>query len=993
MLWAKTLPLTLGSLLLSCGQHLPPEEGNTPLPEICARETSSRQLRINEVMAKNEGSVIDDAAETEDWLELYNGGDEAVELSCVKISGGEGVGAVLPPFRLPPAATHVLWADAEHAQGERHLPFKLKSEGGTLELIARSGGGSIDRVVYKPLQVDEAWARFPDGHGFELCRYASPGRLNGEQCTPPKPVELPEEVFEEFEIPEDKFAPVAPLIVSELDLRPGGFVELFNQSEDPIDATELLLQLDTHGPGLAWPLPGAGVAVGVTSVIAAGQRVAVPLTEEHVAAVLNHPAQEGVVTLFRGDAVWDRVDFMRWPVGAVLTRRSNGLFRYCTNASPGEKNNCEPLMQRDVGDRVRHLHTPGDFAALSQGSSEVGIQSVKVVVDRAPGVVHLLSGTRWALHYEFIREEILKQEKLDRCDQAQASSFNTGWWNFSQKEYFQVEGREFLMSTLSRHAGAGLYAIEYTFGDLISAEQMAEGYWLTVGHTDDPSRWVLRAQDASQVKRARELEGELPIVGPNAPFENVVFQALTEGEAYGTLRFIPVGELQSQPLGPKVVVVTDYVPNDIPFVGGLITEAFQTPLAHVNVLSQSRGTPNAALKAARSDKRFAALQDKLVHLQVTSGGLSIEAADPSEAQAFWKRFQTAGPKVSPRVDTRVRGPQDLADHSLESIPIVGAKASQMAELLKLAKVADDCDGIRFPKVAEQPFAVPLVHYLEHFRSSGAEALLDKAEASKAFREDPLARAAALEEVQALMRAHPVDPKLLRAVEAAVEERFGTIRVRFRSSSNTEDLPNFSGAGLYTSVGAELGDDKRRVEDALRIVWASLWNPRAYDEREFVNIEHRKAAMGVLVHPAFESEEANGVGVSRNLLDPVRGDLHYINAQRGEASVTNPAPGTTTEQLTTPYGPAYRGVEYQSRSSLLLPGETQVLRPSEIRQLSCGLRRIHEWFKPLIDPDDKNPWFAMEIEFKLSDETREVVIKQARPHSFGERSGFGDCREF
>jgi len=36
-------------------------------------------------------------------------------------------------------------------------------------------------------------------------------------------------------------------------------------------------------------------------------------------------------------------------------------------------------------------------------------------------------------------------------------------------------------------------------------------------------------------------------------------------------------------------------------LGGLITEAFQTPLSHVNLLSQARGTPNMALAGARTD--------------------------------------------------------------------------------------------------------------------------------------------------------------------------------------------------------------------------------------------------------------------------------------------------------------------------------------------------------------------------------------------------------
>jgi len=68
------------------------------------------------------------------------------------------------------------------------------------------------------------------------------------------------------------------------------------------------------------------------------------------------------------------------------------------------------------------------------------------------------------------------------------------------------------------------------------------------------------------------------------------------------------------------------------------------------------------------------------------------------------------------------------------------------------------------------------------------------------------------------------------VEAAVSARFGTERVRFRSSSNSEDLPNFNGAGLHTSTSAELGDPERTVANALRVVWSSLWNTRAYEER-------------------------------------------------------------------------------------------------------------------------------------------------------------------
>jgi hypothetical protein len=100
------------------------------------------------------------------------------------------------------------------------------------------------------------------------------------------------------------------------------------------------------------------------------------------------------------------------------------------------------------------------------------------------------------------------------------------------------------------------------------------------------------------------------------------------------------------------------------------------------------------------------------------------------------------------------------------------------------------------------------------------------------------------------------------------------------------------------VSAALGDPERTVADGIRQVWASLWTPRAYDERELANIDHDRAAMGILIHEAFAGvERANGVAVSRDVNNPLRSDAHYLSAQVGEASVTNPAPGVVSESLT------------------------------------------------------------------------------------------------
>jgi hypothetical protein len=147
---------------------------------------------------------------------------------------------------------------------------------------------------------------------------------------------------------------------------------------------------------------------------------------------------------------------------------------------------------------------------------------------------------------------------------------------------------------------------------------------------------------------------------------------------------------------------------------------------------------------------------------------------------------------------------------------------------------------------------------------------------------------------------------------------------------------------------------------------------------------------VLVHEAYDGvERANGVCVSRDVLDPTRSDVTYINAQLGEASVTNPAPGITSEQLLFTW---YQTppVIYQSHSSLT---DAPILRLPEVVRLSCFLRTAHAHFRAKLDPMAANRWFAIEFEWKLVGPERRLVIKQGRPYGFGAAVVPADCREF
>jgi len=957
-------------------------------------------LVINEVMTDNDAAYVDEAGEVEDWIELANTSDQALELSDYELRDDHGHSFALPAQTLANGAVAVVIADSDRSQGPLHADFKLSATGLVLEVFDTRSRRASDRVVVPGLKTNDTYARFPSGHGaFQVCRYASPERDNGAHCGPPAEPAVLDRTWPPFSWPSDWQAQSGPLVLSELALKPASFVEVVNISSEPVELGSYRLQVAPSAPGQAWPSPDAGTTLAWgAEQLPAGERLVVDVTEPDVSTLSADPAFEGVVTIFDAAAnPIDRVDFMRWPAGASLAHGDDNVhrLRFCASPSPGASNDdCDPLPSRDVGDRVRHLYTPDDYDALAAGDTNVGLAGVKFIVDlQAGAVVHLLGTRAWPLHYTFIREQIDGQAPLDRCDPAQSQAFDQGWYEFSEREYFQVDGRRYLLGTLDTFPAAGLRALDFAVGDQISGAQMQQAFFRVMQNidTEDVQAWSVHPSEPRQETVLDSIAGNLPIVGANAPFAQQRFQLLSEGVAFGRLQFFGVDELERAAPGPNVIAVTEAVPNDIPFVAGLITEAFQTPLAHVNVLSQNRGTPNLGLHDARNQPDVASLLGQLVRFEVDGQGYQLRAATSQEVATFQAARVPMGPPIAPRLDDSVSGLVDLSGHGIEDLPSIGAKAAQLAELARVVSTDAACSG-SLPLPA-QPFAIPMQHYLAHFERSGGRARLEAAQANPDFGSDPVQRTAALADVRAAIASTALDPQLLAAVEQAVGQRFGQARLRFRSSSNTEDLPGFNGAGLYESWAAGLNDPDRPIADAIRAVWASLWDERAYDEREFGNIDQHGVAMAVLVHAAFRSERANVIVISRDVLDPTRADIHYMNAQQGEASVANPAPGVSTEQLLhhVQLVPGTPEIEYQHDSSL--SHGQHVLTLSDAQHISCYVGALHDHFQALLDPSGDNHWFAMDVEIKLVGDARDVVIKQARPYSFARSDRPSDCREF
>jgi hypothetical protein len=197
-------------------------------------------------------------------------------------------------------------------------------------------------------------------------------------------------------------------------------------------------------------------------------------------------------------------------------------------------------------------------------------------------------------------------------------------------------------------------------------------------------------------------------------------------------------------------------------------------------------------------------------------------------------------------------------------------------------------------------------------------------------------------------------------------------LRCRSSTNNEDLPGFSGAGLYDSFTHK--PNERHISRTIKQVYASLWNFRAFEERDFYRVDHEAAAMGVLVHPNFKGELANGVAVTDDILYETEGN-YYVNVQVGEDLVTNPGGQSIPEEILLGWWErdGHRLIQQSNRA----PDGNPMLSDDHLAQLRSYLGKIHGRFSRLYGRSLEDDNFAMEIEFKVTREGA-LSIKQTRP---------------
>lgn len=643
-------------------------------------------------------------------------------------------------------------------------------------------------------------------------------------------------------------------------------------------------------------------------------------------------------------------------------------------------------------DYLQLLGCQDDFDALASlplDASIAGARSIKTLIDRLDSNELYFANSRcYPIHWDF------------------ASVFLSGnglppvpdLGTFNNIEYYSPD-RRFLLGAITYYEGPNAYTYELAPYDTADAEMITQGYRQLRDSAYFGADLMFHPTSMALESLVPELPADITVVTTDELFADVQYQPYNLGETVGRLAFYDADEVAGQYIPFRDIAVLDAVPIDISITAGIITAEFQTPLAHINVLSVNRGTPNMGLRNAQEDPELVALQGKNVRLTVDAFGYTIEEVTQEEADQWWEDNRP-DPLGVPELDLSVSDIRDMEDVVVDGEDLreqidlgltrFGSKGTNYAALYDIGQdIVPIQDG----------FVIPFYYYDQFMTENGLDDVLLDLEADPDWG-DPVFREEQLLLFQDMLRNAPIDQAFVDAVITKFLQKFpNEHRIRFRSSTNAEDLGTFTGAGLYNS---QTGDIEQvsgagSVPWAIKEAWLNIWNPRAYEERGYYSIDQHAVAMALLTTPNFSDEEANGVAITNNIFDTSGLEPgFYVNVQIGENEVVQPDLGVLPDAFLQYFYYPGEPVTYITHSTLIPVGQT-VLNPGQIHDLGVALDAIHNRFLPVYGND--GDWYGMDIEFKFDDKADPgnpptLYIKQARPFPWdpgmSEIGGSGRC---
>ena len=419
------------------------------------------------------------------------------------------------------------------------------------------------------------------------------------------------------------------------------------------------------------------------------------------------------------------------------------------------------------------------------------------------------------------------------------------------------QNRRFIVGTIAFQKPIEKFTFELWEGDLASAELIKLAY-----DTINAAFFETVAYKPNSI-RQDEASAKLGIrrVSADEIQKNQEYLALNTGKAVGRVHIIEKLD-DTVEIGDNEILILKELPISLPQVRGIIIAKPSTPLSHVNILARGWGIPNVYIKDA--DKLFKELDTYVIEFNANLTDYKFKRAD---LETVKKDFVDPEEAVAPS-DLKVTKLASIREMRAKDSIIYGGKSANLGEMI----------NARNPNITiPEGFTVPFYWYDKFMRENGFDDKIDDLMNDIDFVHNPRIRRQKLEEFRQAIVNAKFDEQLKAEIISRWKIELGGQGVFVRSSSNAEDLPNFSGAGLYSSVANVKTDEK--VIEAVKKVWASLWNFEAYEARVRNYVNQREVFMSALIQVGLNMD-SGGVLITKDPFDPENKNAVYISAVWG-----------------------------------------------------------------------------------------------------------------
>jgi len=139
----------------------------------------STDIVINEFMAVNNATIVDEEGKYEDWIELYNPTDAPISLLGLYLTDNPDniTKWECPDVDVPANGYLLIWADEDGVDGELHANFKLSAGGESIHL-SFADSTIVDEITFGEQNADIAMGRIPNGTGPFVEVSPTPNAIN-----------------------------------------------------------------------------------------------------------------------------------------------------------------------------------------------------------------------------------------------------------------------------------------------------------------------------------------------------------------------------------------------------------------------------------------------------------------------------------------------------------------------------------------------------------------------------------------------------------------------------------------------------------------------------------------------------------------------------------------------------------------------------------------------------------------------------------------------